>query len=106
MQFIRHRQLKTKLNDVHFLEELFTSRSGCNLNDSPLNTFISFLTLNKFKPEDRKAFENQFIYFKDLEKRMMDLNFEKWTGNYKPIAPLSNYFDQEKGDSQVVRDEL
>jgi hypothetical protein len=90
------RQLNEKLKDIHFLEEVFTSRSGCNLNDSPLNTFFSFVSVDSY--DDNKA------YLKELEKRMMDLNFEKWSGNYKPIAPSSLLTSSD--DKHVARDEL
>ncbi|KAI9269733.1 hypothetical protein EDC94DRAFT_656767 [Helicostylum pulchrum] len=76
------------------LEDLFTSRSGCNLNDSPLNTFFSFVSVDNY--------QDQLAYWKELEGRMMDLNYQKWSGNYMPIAPSSLF----KDEIRVTRDEL
>lgn len=75
------------------LEDMIISRSGCNLNDSPLNSFFSFISVDQY--------QDQLAYLKELEKRMMQLNYEKWSGNYKPIA--SSLFVEE---NNRLRDEL
>lgn len=88
------RVLNQKIAEPSFLEDTLISRSGCNLNDSPLNTFISFISVDNY--------ELQLPYLKELEARMMDLNFEKWSGNYKPIQP-SKLLNEKK---DIPRDEL
>lgn len=82
------------------LEDILISRSGCNLNDSPLNTFFSFVSVDHY--------DKQLPYLKDLEERMMQLNFEKWSGNYKPLAPTTfeTSAEEKKEDQHVLRDEL
>ncbi|CAO3619662.1 unnamed protein product [Mucor hiemalis] len=81
------------------LEDILTSRSGCNLNDSPLNTFFSFVSVDHY--------DKQLPYLKDLEERMMQLNFEKWSGNYKPLSPSTLKSTVEKEETQhILRDEL
>lgn len=63
------------------------------MNDSPLNTFFSFVSVDNY--------QDQLAYWKELEGRMMDLNYQKWSGNYMPIAP--SLF---KDEIRVTRDEL
>jgi len=41
-------------------------------------------------------------YLGELEKRMMELNYEKWSGNYKPLASSSLLIQENR----VTRDEL
>ncbi|CEP15748.1 hypothetical protein [Parasitella parasitica] len=77
------------------VEDILLSRKGCNLNDSPLNTFISLFSANVYK--------DQMPYLKELEKRMMDLNYAKWSGNYDLIKPSKFIKNEEK---KVERDEL
>lgn len=88
------RQLNQKISEPGFLEDTITSRSGCNLNDSPLNTFFSFISVDNY--------DKQLPYLKELETRMMDVNYEKWSGNYKPISPSALLKDEK----HVARDEL
>lgn len=47
-------------------------------------------------------YQDQLAYWKELEGRMMDLNYQKWSGNYMPIAPSSLL----KEEIRVTRDEL
>lgn len=91
---LSYRALNQKIAEPAFLESTLTSRSGCNLNDSPLNTFFSFISVDNY--------EQQLPYLKELEARMMDLNFEKWNGNYKPVSPSKLVKDEK----HVARDEL
>lgn len=78
------------------IEDILLSRKGCNLNDSPLNTFISLFSADDYR--------NQLPYLKELEKRMMDLNFAKWSGNYDLIKPSK--FVKKEAEKKVERDEL
>ncbi|KAG2198961.1 hypothetical protein INT47_013145, partial [Mucor saturninus] len=87
-------ELNQGIANPSFIEDTLVSRSGCNLNDSPLNTFISFISMDNY--------ELELPYLKELEARMMDLNFEKWSGNYKPIQP-SKLLKEKK---EITRDEL
>lgn len=82
------------MTEPSFLEDTIVSRTGCNLNDSPLNTFFSFVSVDHY--------EHQLPYLKELETRMMHVNYEKWSGNYKPITP-STLLNEEK---HITRDEL
>lgn len=77
------------------IEDILLSRKGCNLNDSPLNTFISLFSSDNY--------QHQLSYLKELEKRMMDLNYAKWNGNYDLIK-TSKYLKKE--EKKVERDEL
>ncbi|KAL9539545.1 hypothetical protein MBANPS3_010199 [Mucor bainieri] len=90
--------LSTQPSDVNYtpemVEDILLSRKGCNLNDSPLNTFISLFLADQYK--------EQLPYLKELEKRMIDLNYAKWSGNYDVIKP-SKFVKEEK---KVERDEL
>ncbi|CAO3697922.1 unnamed protein product [Rhizopus stolonifer] len=73
------------------IEELILDRSGCNLNDSPLNTFISIVSQNKY--------EKNLDYLKELKDRLMEVNFAKWNGDYELVKPSSLV-------RRVQRDEL
>ncbi|KAI8636377.1 hypothetical protein BD408DRAFT_426255 [Parasitella parasitica] len=77
------------------IEDILLSRRGCNLNDSSLNTFISLFSADVYK--------DQLSYLKELEKRMLDLNYAKWSGNYDLIKPSKFIKNEEK---KVERDEL
>ncbi|KAI9481720.1 MAG: hypothetical protein EXX96DRAFT_618640 [Benjaminiella poitrasii] len=83
-------------NDVSIdmIEDWLLSRSGCNLNDSPLNTFFTFIAVEHY--------EQQLAYWQELERRMMDLNYAKWSGNYELLKP-SVFAGKDK---KVARDEL
>ncbi|KAI9273676.1 hypothetical protein BY458DRAFT_533162 [Sporodiniella umbellata] len=61
------------------IEEFLLDRSGCNLNDSPLNTFVSILNV--------QTYEQEQPYFDELKDRMMDLNVAKWNGEYELLKP-------------------
>ncbi|KAI7899220.1 uncharacterized protein BX663DRAFT_555088 [Cokeromyces recurvatus] len=76
------------------LEDLLLSRSGCNLNDSPLNTFFTFISIDHY--------DKHLPYLQELERRMMDVNYAKWNGNYELLAP--SVFTTK--DKKVARDEL
>ncbi|CEG66824.1 hypothetical protein RMATCC62417_03340 [Rhizopus microsporus] len=76
------------------IEELLFYKSGCNLNDSPLNTFISVLSVDQY--------QKHLPYYKELESRMMESNYAKWNGEYQYIRPSHLVSIKPK----MVRDEL
>ncbi|KAI8081826.1 uncharacterized protein B0P05DRAFT_538212 [Gilbertella persicaria] len=84
--------LNNKIYHPDYLEDALLNRDGCNLNDSPLNTFFTHILVDHY--------EDQLPYLKELERRMMDLNYAKWTGNYRMMTP--SLFRKKK----VERDEL
>lgn len=76
------------------IEDLLLDKLGCNLNDSPLNTFISVLSVNHYGKHLR--------YLQELKDRMMEINYAKWNGNYQLVRPSTIATKQHK----VQRDEL
>ncbi|KAG0746648.1 hypothetical protein G6F57_005311 [Rhizopus arrhizus] len=76
------------------IEDLLLDKLGCNLNDSPLNTFISILSVNHYGKHLR--------YLQELKDRMMEINYAKWNGNYQLVRPSVIATKQHK----VQRDEL
>jgi hypothetical protein len=96
MQF--YRKLNEEISSPKSLEEIFVTRKGCNLNDTPLNTFFSFVSVDHY--------DKHLAYLNDLDNRMMELNYEKWSGNYKPIAPTTIKFVKEAEEQHIIRDEL
>lgn len=80
--------------DIDTLEFNLLDKSTCNLNDSPLNSFFNIISFNHY--------DQHLHYLKELEKRMMDLNYAKWTGNYALLEPPK--FESKR--QAIQRDEL
>jgi hypothetical protein len=77
------------------LEDALLSRSGCNINDTPLNAFFNMISVDYY--------EKHLLYLIELEERMMELNYAKWSGNYGLISPSLLVTSEKK---QIQRDEL
>ncbi|KAI8353333.1 hypothetical protein BD560DRAFT_408276 [Blakeslea trispora] len=71
--------LDQQTSTPEYLEDALLSKDGCNLNDSPLNTYFNAIVVDHY--------EHQLPYLKELERRMMDVNYAKWLGNYKALTP-------------------
>lgn len=91
--------LNQQLYNPDYLEDALLSRSGCNLNDSPLNTFFNIISVDHYR--------KHLPYLIELEERMMKLNYAKWSGNYDLITPsLFVTREQKQFKQQIQRDEL
>ncbi|KAI8378758.1 hypothetical protein EDC96DRAFT_493081 [Choanephora cucurbitarum] len=77
-----------------YLEDALLNKDACNFNDAPLNTYFTAIFVDHY--------EHQLPYLKEIERRMMDVNYAKWTGNYKTMTP-SLFISKKK---RVDHDEL
>lgn len=91
--------LNQQLYNPDHLEDALLSKSGCNINDTPLNTFFNMISVDYY--------EKHLSYLIELEERMMGLNYAKWSGKYDLIMP-SLFVDpaQKPFKQQIQRDEL
>ncbi|KAI8890534.1 hypothetical protein K501DRAFT_281821 [Backusella circina FSU 941] len=94
--YIKNNKDENAKIDNHFIETLISSIDGCNINDSPLNSFINVLALDHVETKD-------LVYLKELEKRILQVNYAKFNGKYPQLAPATTLTMK---DQKIQRDEL
>ncbi|KAI9312450.1 hypothetical protein BX666DRAFT_2124797 [Dichotomocladium elegans] len=68
-----------KQETVPFWEEAIMSSSGCNINETPRNSYLSTILVD--------FYENYLDYLTELQERMVALNYAKWEGSKHTVAP-------------------
>ncbi|KAI9028173.1 hypothetical protein CLU79DRAFT_554774 [Phycomyces nitens] len=86
-----------KLYEPRVLEDLIASPGGCDLNKAPMHTYFNSIVVD--------FYQTHLAYLKDLQSRMVAINFAKWDNVAKPFTPSKLIPEQEK-PVKHERDEL
>ncbi|KAF7728175.1 hypothetical protein EC973_006569 [Apophysomyces ossiformis] len=86
-----------KIYDPYFLENAIAGPTGCNLLDKPAAGTLNAITM--------ASYHKHLEYLRDIQKRMMHVNYEKFLGHTKKLD-ASSLVNIKSRQEEHVRDEL
>ncbi|KAL0093095.1 hypothetical protein F4703DRAFT_1789539 [Phycomyces blakesleeanus] len=87
-----------KLYEPRLLEELISAPDGCNFNNAPMHTYFNSIIVD--------FYQKHLPYLKELQARMVAINFSKWDNVAKPFTPSKLLPEQKQEPVHHERDEL
>ncbi|KAI8967548.1 hypothetical protein BDF20DRAFT_221908 [Mycotypha africana] len=79
------------------IEDIIAGKAGCNIDDFPMNTYFTFVSFDNYNTITP--------YLRELQKRMMKVNYSKWKQEHTTLEP-SRLIAEGNIKQKVQRDEL